>query len=174
MSMEAPKLQRIILLKSSIALILLLTILLSTPDVRCEKEEEQAITLLREVYSKLIEAEMAGADIRNASQQLNKALTIIKSVDEDPGDGERLLQEAITIIRDVDSMIPTLIDDGRKATFLRNLYMALTASSIASSIVLAYFFIPRIFWGFWLKARKHWIVRVTDKSGRGKNDRRRS
>ena len=130
--------------------------------------------MLREVYSKLAEAEMAGADIRNASQQLNKALTLIKSVDENPQDKEKLLQEALTIIRDVDSMVPTLIDEGRRTAFTRNIYNALTITSILSLIVLSYILTPRIFWGLWLKARKNWLIKIVDKGSRVKNDRRRS
>ena len=153
---------------------LLLTILFLTPIVRCGAEEEHAITLLREVYSKLAEAEAAGADIRNASQQLNKALTLLKSIDENLEDREMLLQEAITIINDVDSMIPTLIEEGQKNTFMKNVYMVLTVSSIVSSIVLAYLLTPRAFWSLWLKARKQWIIRITSRSGREYSDRRRS
>jgi hypothetical protein len=167
--------QRIRLFTLSLALILVVLLLSLTPNVRCETEEEKAIALLREVYSKLAEAEMAGADIRDASQQLNKALTLIKSIDENPQDKEKLLQEALTIMRDVDSMIPTLIDEGRRAAFLRNIYTALTISSIASLIVLSYIFTPRIFWSLWLKARKNWLIKiVADKGGRVENDRRRS
>jgi len=167
--------QHVHLFTPSLALILVVLLLSLTPNVRCEPEEEQAIALLREVYSKLAEAEMAGADIRDASQQLNKALTLIKSIDENPLDKEKLLQEALTIIRDVDSMIPTLIDEGRRAAFSKNIYTALTISSIASLIISSYIFTPRIFWSLWLKARKNWLIKiVADKGGRVRNDRRRS
>jgi hypothetical protein len=167
--------QHIHLFTPSLALILVVLLLSLTPDVRCEFEEEQAIALLREVYSKLAEAEMAGADIRDASQQLNKALILIKSIDENSLDKEKLLQEALTIIRDVDSMIPTLIDEGRRVAFSRNIYTALTISSIVLIIISSYIFTPRIFWNLWLKARKNWLIKiVADKGRRVRNDRRRS
>jgi len=153
-------------------LIILLTTLFLIPATTCETEEE-AITLLREVYSKLVEAEKAGADISNASQQLNKALTLIKSLEEGQMSREEILQQAISIIKEVDSMIPTLIEEGRKATFFRNFYTGLTIASIISLIVLAYLFTPRIFWNLWIRARKNWIVKVSNVSGGKLNDRRR-
>jgi|GEM_PF-814035 len=156
-----------------IALVLLFMILFLTPTVRCGAGEEQSIILLREVYSKLAEAEASGADISNASQLLNKALTLLKSIDVNPEDRELLLQEAIKIINDVDSMIPTLVDEGQKNIFMRNVYMVLSVSSIASSILLAYLLTPRIFWSLWLKARRNWLVKVSGKGGRGSIDRRR-
>ena len=158
---------------SSILIILLLTTLSLTPMVACEAEEE-AISLLREVYSKLIEAEKAGADISNASQLLNKALTLIKSPDESRKNREESLQQAISMIREVDSMVPTLIEEGRRAAFLKNFYTGLTITSIISSILLAYFFTPRIFWKLWVRARKHWIVKVSSIESGRLIDRRRS
>ena len=153
-------------------LIIPLTMLFLIPATTCENEEE-AITLLREVYSKLVEAEKAGADISNASQQLNKALTLIKSLEEGQMSREEILQQAISIIKEVDSMIPTLIEEGRKAAFFRNFYTGLTIASIISLIVLAYLLTPRIFWNLWIRARKNWIVKVSNVSGGKLNDRRR-
>jgi len=173
MKMEASKPSYFHLLTlSSILLVLLFTILSLISATTCETEEE-AITLLREVYSKLVEAEKAGADISNASQQLNKALILIKSLDEGQENKEEALQQAILIIKEVDSMIPMLIEEGRKATFFKNFYTGLAIASIISSIVLAYLLTPRIFWSLWIRARKHWIVKVSNVSGGGQSDRRR-
>lgn len=161
-----------ILTPSLILLILLFTMLSLIPTVTCETEEE-AITLLREVYSKLVEAERVGADISNASQQLNKALTLIKSLEENRTNKEEILRQAISIIKEVDSMIPTLIEEGRKAAFFKNFYTGLAIASIISSIILAYLLTPRIFWSLWMRARKHWIVKVSNMGRGGQSDRRR-
>ena len=138
----------------------------------CETEEE-VISLLRDVYSKLVEAERAGADVGNASQQLNKALTLIKSLEGDPTNREEVLQQAISIIREVDSRIPALIEEGRRVTFYKNLYNGLLIAFIVSLIVLVYVLTPRIFWSLWIRARKHWIIKIVDTDGGGQSDRRR-
>jgi hypothetical protein len=158
---------------SCITLILLLAISFSTHAARSETDVEETITLVREVYSKLLEAEAAGADIYNATLALNKALTLIKSINENPADRERLLREAVRLVRDVDSTIPALVDEGRRATFLRNFYMVLAISLTASLATLSYLLTPRIFWRFWLKTRKNWLIRLTG-GVKGNNDRRRS
>jgi hypothetical protein len=157
----------------SLMLLLLLFTMLSLISVTTCETEEEAITLLREVYSKLVEAEKAGADISNASQQLNKALTLIKSLEEGQANREEALQQAISIIKEVDSMIPTLIEEGHKATFLKNLYTGLAIASIISLIILAYILTPRIFWNLWIRARKHWIVKVSNMGEGRPSDRRR-
>lgn len=128
---------------------------------------------MREVYSKLVEAEKAGANVSNASQQLNRALTLIKSLEEGQTNREEAIQQAISIIREVESTIPTLIEEGRRATFFKNLYIGLAIASIISLIVLTHLFTERIFWNLWIRARRRWIVRVSNTGGGGRIDRRR-
>ncbi len=156
-----------------IILTLTLTAISTISEVRCEVDEVQAIRLLREVYSKLVEAEGSGADILNASLQLDKALKLIKQAEEDPRNSDRLISEAITLISNVDSMIPTLIEEGGRKTFFKNLYVFSAVSATLSSIILSYILSPRIFWSLWLRAKSRWLVKIMDEKDSVRRDDRR-
>ena len=129
---------------------------------------------IKNVYSRLAEAEKAGADVHDAALKLEKALERARQARENPENGSLLLAEAEKLVNEVNSSIPLLIETGQKRIFWRNVEIASAASLIAVSVFFTYYYGPRIFWGTWLRIRSRWIVEVSGRSGReaGKRDRR--
>jgi len=135
--------------------------------------DEPSIKSVRKVYSRLAEAEKKGADVREAALKLQKALELIREAEEDPDKREVLLSKASTLIDEVNSSIPELIEEGERRIFWRNVMIGSTASLIIVAAVLVYRFGPKIFWETWLRIRSEWIVEVLEKRERRGGDRDR-
>ena len=128
--------------------------------------EESLTQSIREVYSKLANAEEKGADVSEVAHKLEKALELVRAAQENPEDREVLLAEAMKIVDEVNSSIPLLIKEGEQRIFWRNVTIAFSASLVVALAALTYYYGPRLFWESWLKLRSHWIVEVLEKRGR--------
>jgi len=135
--------------------------------------DEPLIKSVRKVYSRLAEAEEKSADVREASLKLQKALELIREAEEDPDKKEVLLSKASMLIDEVNSSIPSLIEEGERRIFWRNVMIGSTASLIVVAAVLVYRFGPKIFWETWLTIRSGWIVEVLERRERRGGDRDR-
>jgi len=135
--------------------------------------EEPLNDSIKEIYSRLVEAEKRGADVQDAALKLNKALELIRAAEENPDKSDILLSEARKLINEVNSSIPLLIERGEKEVFLRKVTIVSTISAVIASASLTYYYGPRLFWGIWLKLRSRWIVKVLGKYEKGarKSDR---
>lgn len=135
--------------------------------------DESLIKSVRKVYSRLVEAEKRGADVREAALKLQKALELIKEAEKNPGEREALLSKASMLIDEVNSSIPSLIEEGERRIFWRNVMIGSTASLIVVAAILVYRFGPKIFWETWLRIRSKWVVEILERRGRGGEDRDR-
>jgi len=125
------------------------------------------VTTIREVYSRLAEAEKRGADVREAAMRLNDALELVREAEENVENRSALLSAARSIVEDVNSSIPVLIAEGGERLFWRNVVLAASIVSIAASCVAVYRLGPRVFWETWLRLRSRWIVEVVGRRDRG-------
>lgn len=156
--------------KSLILTQFLLLLIISVMFNDCLCYDESLSEFVREIYSKLVDAEEKGADVREAALKLNRALQLIREARNDPENKSALLSEARALIEDVNANIPLLIREGENALLWRNVTMSSAVALIVVISVLAYRFGPRIFWEAWLKLRPKWIVEVV-KSHKNRSDK---
>lgn len=133
----------------------------------CSCYDESLVELARDVYSKLVDAEKKGADVRETALKLNRALQLIREAENDPEKKDILLSEARALIEDVNSSIPLLIREGERETFWKNVTIGSTGIITVVASVLTYLFGPRIFWEIWLKIRSRWIIEVASSRKKG-------
>ncbi len=161
-------------MKRLLAYVMLMVIALSMLDISlCS--ENSLVRSIREVYSKLVEAEKKGADVREAALKLERALELVRAAEENPDKRDVLLSEARRLVDEVNSSIPSLIEKGEREAFLRNVVIASAISLVTVSAGITYYYGPRVFWGIWLKLRSRWIVEVLKEHEKEvkKGDRRR-
>lgn len=115
---------------------------------------------LARIYSDLVNAESAGADISVAATKLDEARRLIASA-ESANEPEKssLLAMASVLIGEVEAMIPELMEAGRAATLYRSVTTIASVAISASSAIFLYIYGPRILWRLWLRSRKGWRVR---------------
>ena len=157
-----------------LATVFTLTILISSIIIQgCLCEEMDVIRSIRDAYSKLVKAEERGADVRDAALKLQRALELVREAEEDPENREALLSEARSLVEQVESSIPTLIEEGERRIFWRNVTIASIIASIAILSLLAYYYGPRAFWSLWLRIRSRWVIEIIGRDV-GRRDRRGS
>ncbi|MEM0079606.1 MAG: hypothetical protein QW382_02695 [Nitrososphaerota archaeon] len=136
----------------------------------CLCYDDSLIKSVRDTYSRLVDAEEKGADIREVTVKLNRALQLIREARDNPENRGILLSEAYALIEDVNVNIPLLIREGESKMFWRNVAICSAGVLTAVTGVLVYRFGPRIFWETWLRVRSRWIVEVK-KSRKDRSDR---
>jgi len=115
---------------------------------------------LARIYSDLVNAESAGADVSVAATKLDEAGRLIASAESaNEPEKSNLLAMASVLIGEVEAMIPKLMEAGRSATLYRSVTTIASVAISASSAIFLYIYGPRIIWRLWLRSRRGWRVR---------------
>lgn len=138
---------------------LCLLIVLAMLDI-CSCYNELLVESIRSAYSRLVEAEKKGADVREAAAKLNRALQLIREAEDNPENRSVLLSEAYALIEDVNLSISLLIREGENRVFWKNVTISLAGVLTVVISILAYRFGPRIFWEAWLRLRSKWTIKT--------------
>ena len=132
--------------------------------------EDQLVQSIRNVYSRLAEAERRGADVHDAALKLKKALELVSAAEENPEDREALLSKARELVQEVNSSIPLLIEEGERRIFWRNVMIVTAVSLVIAFSGLTYYYGPRVFWNAWLRIRSRWVIEVLERRRREGED----
>ena len=133
--------------------------------------EESVVRSIREVYSRLVDAEERGADVRGPALKLEKALELVRRAGENPGEREAILSEARALVEEVNSSIPALLEEAEKQVLWRNIVLGSAIASVALVGVTVYLFGARVFWETWLKARSSWVIELLERREKGGGSR---
>lgn len=144
--------------KTVIFITSLLVVLVALSNCICY--DTSLMESVRDVYSRLVDAERRGADVREAALKLNRALQLIKESEIIPENKSLFLSEARMLVEDVNLSIPLLIQEAESKMFWRNVMICSVGILIIVAGVITYHFGPSIFWEAWLKIRSKWIVEV--------------
>ncbi len=105
-----------------------------------------------EVFLLLEAAEAKGANVTDAALSLNHALELISA------GGETELDQAASIVLQVNSSIPALVAEGEAARYWGTTGLVATIVTLGIAGVLVYFFMPKLVWRIWARSKKDWKV----------------
>lgn len=110
-------------------------------------------------YLKLLDVEEKGANITSAAIKLNSALQlIVESNGKDDSSKDALLSQAASIVAEVNSSIPSLINEGSSRTFWGYISLASTIVFVIVASLITYFYLPKMMWNIWFKLRQGWRI----------------
>ena len=137
--------------------------------------DEDVERYIREVYFRLLEAENKGADVNDAAFKLNRALELLRVHRTGGEEEDKILKEALALVREVDEDIPRLVEEGERKKVIGFVGAAAAVIVATALSILAYFYSSRVLWGAWIRLRRKWIVQPVKLAGRrgGRGARRR-
>ncbi|MEM3004935.1 MAG: hypothetical protein QXK96_06545 [Candidatus Bathyarchaeia archaeon] len=145
-----------------ILLFTLLFFLLSNPSTCVEAlSADNAIRArLGEAFTLVLDVERAGGDTGELVASLNEALKLIRR-GESTGNGtqaEALFKDAERIIDEAILAAGYEREAGLAAQRTAGLRLTVSVCLLAASVLLAYVFVPEVFWTLWLRIHRDWRV----------------
>lgn len=131
-----------------------------------EVELEEAVGEIHYAFGLVVEAYEAGGDVEQLVTELNEALGLLSEAREADLEQARILAgQAYEIAEWVEGEAPKVRDEGVRLRLAeRNTWILVLVVVILGGF-LTYFLGPRLYWLFWLRMRRNYIVRVNEKKG---------
>jgi hypothetical protein len=116
-------------------------------------------------FAKVQDAERAGANVSNLDASLNQAVHLIgmgNAVQQtNSTEAQELFSQAETIANQVAASAQAEIPGGNASTSQAEEALYSSLGGIAITCVLVYLYLPRIFWGIWLRMNsRHRVERI--------------
>lgn len=120
-----------------------------TCSAAADAGQQAAREELMQTFLALQSAESRGANVTSAAIALNQALELLErgSVDE-----------ARSIISEVNATIPRLAAEGEQSRLAGQVALYSFLASLAVIGALSYFYLPRLIWRSWVRAKGGWEV----------------
>ncbi len=134
------------------ALPAILTILLLVPMVLASAQPQKEV---RELYREIAAWEKKGANLTDLVLKLNEALSIIQGINSSQP-AEIRIEKAEEIINEVRKELPIEAERSIQSNKVKQM---MSLAAIVTSVflgVIAYFYLPRLFWRLWVRARWDW------------------
>ena len=126
-------------------------------------------TAIHDAYKAIVEANNAGGDISELTDQLNQALKLTSQAQaliiSDPQLTQTLFLQAQALAQNVTSQSSTVQAEG---LFQNPLFIGVSIASLLASGILVYVFGPKIFWKVWLRLRKNYRVKIKNSTTQNK------
>lgn len=114
-----------------------------------DPDQQVARDALMQAFLALQQAESRGANVTSAARALNQALLLLQ---------EGSVDEARSIISDVNATIPQLVAEGDQSRVAGQVALYSFLASLAAVGVLSYLYLPRLIWRSWARAKGDWEV----------------
>jgi len=102
------------------------------------------------------EASKCGGNVTGLVLKLNKALEIIRAhergLEVNVSEAERLIDEVL-------EEAPLVKEEGIRQSQFRFYVKVATVAGLIFLLVFVYVYLPRLFWRYWLKFKRNWVVR---------------
>jgi len=116
---------------------------------------------ISDVFSLVLDAEEAGGDTTALVASLNEALRLVEEGEHSTNQTQALalFDQAERIVEQVRFSAWDVREAGLLAQRNAYAYMAVSVGALAVTALLAYVFVPRLFWMLWLKSHRNWRVK---------------
>ncbi len=146
-------------MKRPLAIILIFILIVLMPIASAQEEDIYDLReLVIDAYIQVSEAYDAGGDVSNIIDQLNKAINLIENASST--NNQVYIDEARSILNQVLQDIPDIKREGERRVFWGNVTIALGLAISAILVVLAYLYLPRIYFRAWRSTRKRNRVHI--------------
>ncbi|MDG6976002.1 MAG: hypothetical protein JRN27_07930 [Nitrososphaerota archaeon] len=149
--------------KIALAVILvLLTSLAVTPLVRAQSATQTQADL-GQAYAAVLNAEQSGGNVTALVAKLDSAIALVQQANllnsTDPTRAQSLYAQASTLAQQVISSAPAVAAAGRASVLDAQIELGIETAVLAALAVLAYLFVPRLFWRYWSRTHSDWRVK---------------
>lgn len=142
----------------------LLISLVSSTAYAESANSSQLLAQAQSIFLKLRAAEQQGANVTSLAEQMNQAFILIElgnTVNStNPSVASSYYQQATQMMQSVDSSIPQAIAQGRASNQAEMIYLASYFGVLAAAGFFSYFYLPKLFWRFWLRMHGNWEVKL--------------
>ena len=118
---------------------------------------------IAQAYSSVLGAESSGGNVTSLVAELNSAISLVQQADSinatNPARAQSLYSQASALAQQVISAAPAVAAAGRAAVFDAQVSLAVETAVLGALAVLAYVYVPRLFWCFWLRTHRGWRVK---------------
>ena len=143
-------------------MVLLISVLSLVPVVHAQASS-QAQSQINQAYSAVLNAEQSGGNVTALVAKLNSAVSLMQQADAlnatSPAKSQSLYSQASTLAQQVISSAPAVAAAGRTATFDAQASLVVETAVLGALAVLAYLYVPRIFWRYWYRTHRDWRVK---------------
>ena len=144
-------------------MIVLLVSLFSLVPVAHAQASSQAQSQISQAYAAVLNAEQSGGNVTALVAKLNSAVSLMQRADAlnatSPAKAQSLYSQASTLAQQVISSAPAVAAAGKAATFDAQASLAVETAALAALAVLAYLYVPRLFWRYWYRTHRDWRVK---------------
>ena len=116
-----------------------------------------------QAYSAILSAEQSGGNVSSLVKTLNSAISLVQEGNfenaTNPQQASDLYSQASTIAQQVINEAPAIASAGRGGVLTAQLDLALETAVLAVLAAVAYLYLPRIFWRYWLRTHRDWRVK---------------
>ena len=128
--------------------------------VNVARGENTARDAISDAFSAVLEAEKAGGDVTGLVTSLNEALGLVEEGERSPEQAKAaaLYDRAKQIAGDVLASAPKVKEAGLVAQRNATILVTISIVALAVTALVAYLFVPRLFWTLWLRSHRGWRV----------------
>ncbi len=136
--------------------------LLSVPAANSQSPS-QVRSQIGQAYGAVLNAEQSGGNVTSLVATLNRAVALVQQADQvnatDPARAQSLYSQASTLAQQVISAAPAVAAAGRASVLDAQIELGIETAVLAALAVLAYLFVPRLFWRYWSRTHSDWRVK---------------
>ena len=123
----------------------------------------QSSAQIEKAYAAVLSAEQSGGNVTALVAKLNSAVALMQQADAlnatSPTKAQSLYSQASTLAQQVISSAPAVAAAGKVATFDAQASLVVETAVLAALAVLAYLYVPRLFWRYWYRTHRDWRVK---------------
>ena len=128
-----------------------------------QTSSQQARSQVIQAYSAVLGAEKSGANVTSAVATLNTAISLIQEADQinstNPAGAQALYLRAENLTSGVLAQFPALTAAGKASVVATEESLAVETAVLGALAVLAYVYVPKLFWWVWLRTHRGWRVK---------------
>ena len=148
---------------SALFLATLLTSSFATPPAAHALASSQVQAQISQAYTAVLKAEQSGGNVTSLVAKLNSAVSLVQQAglvnSTDPAKAQSMYSQASTLAQQVISSAPAVAAAGKAATFDAQASLVVETAVLAGLAVLAYLYVPRLFWRYWYRTHRDWRVK---------------
>ncbi|MDG6898413.1 MAG: hypothetical protein JRN24_01610 [Nitrososphaerota archaeon] len=123
----------------------------------------QAKTEIGQAYAAVLSAEKSGGNVTSLAAQLNAAISLLQQADRlnatEPALAGSLYTQAYNNASQVLLAAPGVASAGSASVRMAQVELGVETVVLVGLAAIAYLYLPRIFWRYWLRTHRDWRVK---------------
>ncbi len=147
---------------AAFAVVFLVVFAAASPSAYAQSSSQVA-SQVGQAYVAILKAEQSGGNITALVAKLNAAVSFLQQANlvnsTNPSRAQSLYSQASALAQQVISSAPAVAAAGKASVFDAQVSLAVETAALAALAVLAYLYVPRLFWRYWYRTHRDWRVK---------------